>query len=326
MGAGGGRGRPLAGLPRHGLRQGRCVAGGGEGVGDAVRGGAVLGRDVLPRRLDLREQVLQSAVRRQSGVQAQARGRRPPGPGDPQPADRGLAHGELPVDLGPGQLPRPAPGALRGERGRILRALCGRGAARHQRRPALVAGAEPSAADAEHRHSGRGGEQPAGRHHAHHSPLHALHGLLGRAGAAVVGGLSRRGVLGGLLLLGGGRIARLLRGGLVLRGRRLGRGGGGRVLGGVVPLRRAHPVGGCGRCRLEAHPAVLGAEPHLGPGVRVAGGHGPFVPVLLAGGEADGHPGGVPLRDHHQREGRGELLAVAHPVLEEGLQRVLARR
>src|SRR5699024_228297 len=144
--------------------------------------------------------------------------------------------------------------------------------------------------------------------------------------AAAVGGLSRRGVLGGLLLLGGGRIARLLRSGFVLRGRRLGRGGGGRVLGGVVPLRRAHPVGGRGRRRLEAHPAVLGAEPHLGPGVGVAGGDGPFLPVLLTGGEPDDYLGGVPLRGHHQREGRGELLAIAHPVLEEGLQGVLARR
>src|SRR5699024_8243035 len=145
----------------------------------------------------------------------------------------------------------------------------------------------PSAADADHRERGGGGEQPADGHHDHHAPLHALHGGLGGAGAAAVGGLSRRGVLGGLLLLGGGRIARLLRGGLVLRGRRLGRGGGGRVLGGVVPLRRAHPVGGRGRRRLEAHPAVLGAEPHLGPGVRVAGGDGPFLPVLLTGGEPD---------------------------------------
>src|SRR5699024_6785905 len=120
-----------------------------------------------------------------------------------------------------------------------------------------------------------------------HLPSSAPPSVRRGRGTAAVGGLSRRGVLGGLLLLGGGRIARLLRSGFVLRGRRLGRGGGGRVLGGVVPLRRAHPVGGRGRRRLEAHPAVLGAEPHLGPGAGVAGGDGPFLPVLLTGGEPD---------------------------------------
>ena len=54
--------------------------------------------------------------------------------------------------------------------------------------------------------------------------------------------------------------------------------------------------------------------------------HGPAVALLGPGGEADGHPGGISLRGHHQGEGGGELLAVADAVGEEGLQRVLARR
>ena len=140
-----------------------------------------------------------------------------------------------------------------------------------------------------------------------------------------------------MVILGGGVLGVLL-GAVLLTGLVGGvlLGGGGLLVGGFIDLIGpgglvgdtgfAHPVGSGRGGRLEGHPAVLGAEPDFGPGVGVSGGHRPFVAVQLPGGEADGHAGGIALGGHHQREGGGELLAVADPVLEEGFHGVLPGR
>src|SRR5699024_9056214 len=175
-----------------------------------------------------------------------------------------------------------------GKRGGAVRgAPVGPAGADQQGGPAVVAGSAAPPADEDQRRGSGGGEQSAGPHHAHQAPFDALHGLGGGAGA-LLGRLRRGRLLAGLLL---GRAllgVLLLGGGLLLLLRGLGLGGRGLLLPVLLgELRRAHPVRGGGRRRLEAHPSVLGPEPHLRPGVRVLRADGPLLAVLLAGREAD---------------------------------------
>ena len=258
-------------------------------------------------------------MRRQGGVHRQLLGRPAPRPRQSQPADRRLPHAQLAGQLRPGEVPR-APAQALG----LERPGTGTGTGPGvQRRPALLAGAATVPPDREHDERRGGGQQRGEAEQAHGAPLDALHGL-GRG--TLLGGLVLLGRLGGLVLAGALLAAlALLLGGRGLGGV-LGRLGLLRVGSLLGDLGGAHAVRGRGGGGLEPHPAVLGAEPHLGPGVGVAGGDHVLVPVDVPCREPDDDPGGISLGGHHQGEGGGELLAVADPVLEEGIQRVLAGR